>query len=101
MRTRILTLGDTRPDEEALSTMRTSPANKAGTKWAAYQNQDLGHVHLGHLRFLAVGPRNTLRVAPARHPDLPEEILWRYIFVGWVDLDTGAITVKRYHNSKN
>ncbi len=83
--------GDERPDEDALEAMKNSPANHPGTRWAVYQNHDLGHPHLGHLRFLAVGPHNTVQEAPQRHPDIPGEICWRYLLVGYVNLRKGTI----------
>ena len=84
-------IGDNRPDTEALEAMRKSPYTFESTRWAAYQNHDLGHYNVGHLRFLAVGPDNTVKEAHSRLPDFPGEINWRYIFVGWVNLETGEI----------
>lgn len=85
--------GDERPDEEALWEMINGEGNREGTRWAAYQNQDLGHPELGHLRFLAIGPHNTLQLAPPRYPETPYFApSWRYVFVGWVNLATGDIT---------
>jgi hypothetical protein len=47
---------------------------------------------LGHLRFLATGPQNTIKEAPKPTlPDFHGEINWRYQFVGWVNLETGKI----------
>src|SRR5271169_315723 len=57
-----------RPEPAALAKMRSSRANFPGPRWAAYENHDLGHWGLGHLQFLAVGPQNTLKVAPTRLP---------------------------------
>lgn len=83
---------DDRPDPETLEFMRKSTYTFPDTKWAAYQNHDLGHRQLGHLRFLAVGPQNTVKEVPKpRLPDFPAEINWRYQFVGLVDLKTGEI----------
>jgi hypothetical protein len=72
--------------------MRSSPYNFPDTRWAAYQNHDLGHYDIGHLKFLAVGPQNTFKETPPRMPDTQSTIGWRYVFVGFVDLPTGAIT---------
>jgi hypothetical protein len=80
-----------RPDPEALVQMRSSRCNFAYTRWAAYENHDLGHWALGHLKFLAVGPQNTLKTAPARMPDTAGEINWRYVHVGYVGLSTGEV----------
>lgn len=85
-------IGDEKIDAETLEMMRTSPYNFPDTKWAAYQNRDIGHGNLGHLRFIAVGPQNTIKEAPrGRLPDFPDELNWRYIFVGWADLASGAV----------
>lgn len=83
-------IGNPRPDAEALSAMRQSPYQSA--RWAAYQNHDLGHRDLGHLKFLAVGPENTFKTPPEKMPDTINAINWRYIFVGWVNLENGDIT---------
>jgi hypothetical protein len=61
------------------------------TRWAVYENHDLGHWALGHLQFLAVGPQNTFKTAPTRLPDAHGEINWRYVHVGYVDLVSGEI----------
>lgn len=81
-------IGDEGPGEEALATMR-----ERGGRWAAYQNVDLGHPQLGHLKFLQFGgPENTFKEPPApRLPDTPTEINWRYYHVGEVNLTTGKI----------
>jgi hypothetical protein len=86
--------GDEAPDPEVLEELRHSRATLPGTKWMAYQNHDLQHPQLGHLKFLAVGPRNTMKLpAPPRLPDMPgEPPHWRYVLVGEVDLDTGEIS---------
>lgn len=84
-------IGDAQPDEEALKGMRESEYNFPDTRWAAYQNRELGHYEQGWLRFLAVGPRNTAKVAPQIYPDTHLGLGWRYVFVGYVDLTTGRI----------
>lgn len=87
-----LIFGDARPDGESLAAMRNSSCNFPDTRWAVFQNHDLGSHDLGHLQFLAVGPRNTLKLAPARMPDTQTRFNWRYVIVGFVDLATGEIT---------
>ena len=82
-----LILGTERPDEETLEVMR-----ERGGEWFAYQNVDLGHPELGHLRFLKCGAGCTFKEAPERHPDSPEAgICWRYLLVGSINLETGDI----------
>jgi hypothetical protein len=65
--------------------------NPCKVLWIAYQNQDLGHRDLGHLKFLAVGPGCTFKEAPKRYPDTPDAINWRYLLHGEVNLKTGEI----------
>jgi hypothetical protein len=84
-------IGDDKPGPEALAAMRKFAAETPGTTWAAYQNHDLGHYDVGHLRFMAIGPGCTFKTAPERHPDTPQLIGWRYIHVGTVNLETGQI----------
>lgn len=65
-----------------------------GGRWAAYQNHDMGSRQLGHLRFIRFGPGCTFESAdavPAKHPDMPDVIGWRYLLIGEVDLETGEI----------
>ena len=83
--------GDERPEPEALEAMREGIKRYPNARYAVYQNNDLGHPDIGHLKFLAVGPENTLKEAPQRLPDTRSEINWRYLFAGWVDLSTGEI----------
>jgi len=85
-----LILGTERPDSNSLRLMRDR--TKDGMRWAAYQNVDLGHPDLGHLQFLAIGPKQTYKEPPKNMPDTPAGIGWRYIHVGWVDLKTGEIS---------
>lgn len=80
-----------KPGDEALSTMRRFADATPGTRWAAYQNVELGHPGLGHLQFLAIGPGCTFHEAPKRMPDTKTAINWRYWFCGWVNLETGQI----------
>jgi hypothetical protein len=61
------------------------------TRRAAHRNEDLGHYRCGGLRFLAIGPQNTYRAAPNRLPGTPDTINWRYIYIGFLDLQTGRI----------
>jgi hypothetical protein len=81
------------PEPSALEAMRKSPYNFADTQWLAFENADLGSRELGHMRFLAVGPSNTIKREQVsnRLPDFPGEINWRYQLVGVVDLSTGEV----------
>jgi len=71
--------------------MRKSPYNFEDTRWAAYENHALDSATVGELRFLAVGPQNTYQTAPDRYPDSQHGVGWRFVHVGWVDLDTGKV----------
>lgn len=77
---------------EALEAMKESPYNHPTTRWAAYQNMALDSANCGHLQFLAIGPDNTIKKAPERYPaDTRSGMGWRYLHVGWVDLETGEV----------
>lgn len=57
----------------------------AGKGIAVYQNQDLGHPGLGHMKFVSYGtPEAQLEgdTPPERLPDIGGEINWRYGLVG-------------------
>jgi len=85
-------IGEEKASLEALEQMRNSPYNHENTRWAAYQNHALDSANCGHLQFLAVGPDNTCKEAPERYPaDTSSGMGWRYLRVGWVDLETGEV----------
>lgn len=85
-------IGDEQVHEVALETMREKTLEWGpDVRWAAYQNHELGHPELGHMKFLAVGPGRTYETAPAKLPDSATEINWRYIHVGYVDLESGKV----------
>lgn len=71
-------------DPEALVKMRAM--SKEGTQWAAAQCVDLSSHNLGHLRFAAIGPNNTLKCV-----DDLKLTHWSYYFVGWVNFQTKNI----------
>jgi len=79
-------LNEHTPDPDSLRYMK-----ERGGTWAAYQNNDLGHPNLGHLKFLKVGSGCTYESAPSKMPDTFTDINWRYTHVGFVDLETGKI----------
>jgi hypothetical protein len=51
---------------------------------AVYRNEDLGHAEMGRMRFVSFGgPAAQFRdPPPARLPDFPDEINWRYVLFG-------------------
>ena len=81
-------------EQEAVDQMKSSPYNYSSTRWAAYQNKAMDSAGLGHLQFLAVGPDNTYKEKPEQYPDTSFGVGWKYRFIGWVDLDTGDISIR-------
>ena len=77
-------IGDCKIDPEALLTMRARTAEFPNARWAAFQCVDLGAWNIGHLKFCAVGPENTVKCV-----DRPCLLHWSYYFIGFVDLGTG------------
>lgn len=78
--------GSTGPEPEALAQIRKKLAEWPDAKFAAFQCADLGSRNIGHLEFLAVGPGRGIPVidrATGRH--------WSYLFVGFVNPETGLI----------
>jgi hypothetical protein len=80
-----------RANPAALARMRSSPCNFSDTRWAAYQNYDFDHPDFGHVQFLAVGSRNTIKAAPKFMPNTPGCFNWSYVFVGYLDLSSGEV----------
>lgn len=64
---------------------------RIGGTWAAYENQDLGHHDIGHMKFLKVGETCTFQTPPNPLPDTERDINWRYQYIGMVNLETGEI----------
>lgn len=74
-------------DPRSLQKMRDS-----GGRWAAYRNQDLSSLEIGHLKFMKFGLGCTFEEPPKpKLPDTAREINWRYCFAGIVDTTTGLI----------
>lgn len=89
-------LGDGSVDPKPLEQMRGAIEKHEGTRYAAYQNHDLGHHYLGHLKFMAIGKDWTFQHPPRFMPDTPTEINWRYIFVGWLDPEKGVVVAEKW-----
>ena len=79
-------LGEDKIHTKALATMR-----ERGGSWAAYQNHAMDSSGLGHLKFLQYGEDCTFVSPPQKLPDMPSEINWMYVLVGYVDLWKGEI----------
>lgn len=77
-------IGDAQVEHLVLEDMRGRMKKMPEAKWAAFQNHDLGHHDIGHLKFMAVGPGRT-------YGAVTQPMDWRYRFVGFVNLDSGAI----------
>ena len=84
-----LILGNEKPDSAVLTILRERL--KPGQTWFVYQNHAMDSASLGHLQFLCCGPGCTFAEPPARMPDIPQAIGWRYLLVGKVDFETGQI----------
>lgn len=77
-------------DPEVLMVMRARA--REGTRWAAYENKAMDSANAGHLQFLMVGNGCTYSDGPAKYPsDTVHGMGWRYLFVGYVNLETGEI----------
>jgi len=80
-------IGNEQPDPEAVEQMRA-----IGGSWAAYQNHALDSHNCGHLQFLRYGEGCTFTAPPDKYPaDTKSGMGWRYLLVGYVDLETGRI----------
>ena len=83
-------IGEEKIDEAVLDVMR-----RRGGQWAAYQNHALDSADCGRLTFLQIGPDKTFKTPPPHFPDSagvgPG---WKYLHVGFVDLETGKIKVQ-------
>jgi hypothetical protein len=85
-------IGEEKASPEALEKMQDYVKKSPSTRWCAYQNHALDSANCGHLQFLAVGPDNTFKEAPEKYPaDTSSGMGWRYLHVGWVDLETGKV----------
>jgi len=74
-------------DHEALEQMRARSCDP----WYCYQNADLSSTSLGHMKFLRAGKDSTFKIPPQVSPDTPQQINWRYRFVGIVNLESGEV----------
>ena len=79
--------------EEAIAALRLRHANygTADDRIAVYQNQALDSHAAGHLVFIIIGPSRTLKQAPERAPDGPYGTGWKYLHVGFLDLETNQL----------
>jgi hypothetical protein len=79
-------VGENKIHETPLQQMR-----ERGGDWYAYQSHDMSSWTLGDLQFLQCGEGRTYQTPPVRMPDTQHAIGWRYLLVGKVNLETGAI----------
>lgn len=73
-------------EPEALEQMQ-----QIGGEWAAYRNEDLGSLNVGHLKFLKIGEGCTYKEAPIRYPDESVSQGHNYRYAGVVNLETGEV----------
>lgn len=81
------------PHENPLLQMK-APHVMKHWRWAAYQNQALDSMNHGHVIFLAFGAGCTYEndeALPAYAPDGTYGLGWKYLHVGYVNLETGDI----------
>jgi hypothetical protein len=75
------------PDDKTLGDMR-----EYGCKFAAYQNTDPTHARHGEFKFLRYGYKNNFyAVPPDLLPVVDEDGVYRYKFIGYVNLGKGTI----------
>ncbi len=60
-------------------------------KVAVYQNQALDSESAGSLVFIIIGPERTLREAPPKAPDGAYGMGWRFLHVGFLNLETNQL----------
>ena len=82
-------MGDPTIAPEVIKTMKEFA--KPGCRWAAYQNHAMDSYKCGEVQYLKVGPGCTFTTRPERMPDTKYDLGWKYLFVGWVDLEQGKI----------
>ena len=70
---------------------RREAFGKPDDRVAIYQNQALDSNNAGHLVFIIVGSARTLKEAPPKAPDGPYGMGWRYLHVGFLDLETNQL----------
>ena len=81
-----------------LTAMRGSFSNYSSTRWAAYENPVLASFDLGLTVCLAVGPQNDYNKPPLRAPYSPCGPDDEFLFVGWVNLETGLVEAADIEN---
>lgn len=79
--------------DEAISALRNRHAlhGHPDDRVAVYQNQALDSANAGHLVFIIIGPDRTLKEAPKNAPDGPYGMGWRYLHVGFLDLEKNQL----------
>lgn len=78
---------------DVLSHLRIRQENfgKSKDRVAVYQNQAMDSAKAGHLVFIIIGPERTLEQAPSRAPDGSYGMGWRYLHVGFLNLETNQL----------
>jgi hypothetical protein len=60
-------------------------------KIAVYTNVAMDSHSLGHQIAMAVGPDQTHKTPPKCAPDGPHGLGWKYLFDGYMNLETGVV----------
>ncbi len=79
--------------DEALAALRNrhSLYGNPEDKVAVYQDQALDSAAAGSLVFIIIGPERTLKEAPVKAPDGPYGMGWRFLHVGFLNLETNQL----------
>ncbi len=85
------TEGVASPDALAALCERRDIFGKPDDRVAVYQNHTLDSANTGHLVFLIVGSTRTFKEAPDRAPDGSYGIGWKYLHVGFLNLETNQL----------
>jgi hypothetical protein len=78
-------------EKSVIQSMQSSPFNFEDTRWAAYQNKAMDSASAGNVIYLAIGPQNTFKTRPEHAPDGPHGMGWKYLPIGWVNMEEGRI----------
>lgn len=84
-------VGYERPRADPVTLEVIKERHRGGTRWAAYQNHELGSQRCGHLKFLHIGSGCTFAEPPPHYPAPTVSEGHVYLFVGYLEEDTGEV----------
>jgi hypothetical protein len=67
---------------------------KRGGDWAVFRNEAMDSADCGRVLCMKVGTDCTHKTPPPHAPDGPHGLGWKYLFIGMLDLETGALKPK-------